>query len=45
MNFKDQFLSFWNFRLQSDNQIRLREDIWLGATTFKEQYPNLYNIV
>jgi hypothetical protein len=45
MNFKDQFLSFWNFRLQSGNQIRFWEDIWLGATTFKEQYPNLYNIV
>jgi hypothetical protein len=21
------------------------KDIWLGATTLKEQYPNLYNIV
>jgi hypothetical protein len=25
--------------------IRFWEDSWLGATTLKEHYPNLYNIV
>jgi hypothetical protein len=45
MNVKDQFLNFGNFVLQSGNQIRFWEDIWLGANTLREQYPNLYNIV
>jgi hypothetical protein len=45
MNVKDQFLDFGNFRLQNGAQIRLWEDKWLGDSTLKEQYPNLYNIV
>jgi hypothetical protein len=39
------FLSMENFILQDGKQIRFCEDIWLGTTTFKDQYPNLYNIV
>jgi hypothetical protein len=35
----------WNFRLQSGNQIRFWEDIWLGLNTLREQYPNLYYII
>jgi hypothetical protein len=31
--------------LQSGNQIRFWEDIWLCTNTLREQYPNLYNIV
>jgi hypothetical protein len=45
MNAKDQFLTFRNFRLQSGNQIRFWEDKWIGASTLREQYPNLYNLV
>jgi hypothetical protein len=44
MNANDQVLSFGYFGLQSGNQIRFLEDIWLGANNLKEQYPNLYNI-
>jgi hypothetical protein len=45
MNTKDQFPSFENFRLQSGNQIRFCEDKWIGASTLREQYLNLYNLV
>ena len=33
------------FRLQNGMQIRFWEDIWLGSSTLREEYPNLYNIV
>jgi hypothetical protein len=45
MNVKNQFLTFGNFRLQNDTQIKFWEDIWLGNSTLRDQYPNLYNIV
>jgi hypothetical protein len=45
MNVKNQFLTFGNFRLQNGTQIRFWEDIWLGNSTLRDQYPNLYNIV
>jgi hypothetical protein len=44
MNVKNQFLTLGNFRLQSGTQIRFWEDMWLGNSTLKEKYPNLYNI-
>jgi hypothetical protein len=44
-NVKDEFLNFGNFILQSGNQIRFWEDIWLDPNTLREQYPNLYYIV
>jgi hypothetical protein len=31
--------------IASGKQITFYEDIWLGATTLKEQYLNLYNII
>jgi hypothetical protein len=34
-----------NFKLQDGKQIRFWEDKWLGDSSLKEQYPNLYNIV
>jgi hypothetical protein len=34
-----------SFHLQDGKEIRFREDIWLGNTSLKEQYPNLFNIV
>jgi hypothetical protein len=37
--------SFGSFQLQDGRVIRFWEDSWLGATTLKEHYPNLYNIV
>jgi hypothetical protein len=45
MNAKDDFLSMGSFNLQDGKVIRFWEDIWLGATALKVQYPNLYNIV
>ena len=45
MNVKNQFLSFGNFRLQDGKHVRFWEDKWLGMSSLKEQYPNLYNIV
>ena len=45
MNVKIQFLSFGNFRLQDGKQVRFWQDKWLGMSTLKEQYTNLYNIV
>jgi hypothetical protein len=44
MNVKNQFLSLGNFILQSGTQIRFWKDTWIGNSTLKEQYPNLYNI-
>jgi hypothetical protein len=37
--------SMWNFNIQDDKQIIFWEETWLGTTTLKEQYLNLYNIV
>jgi hypothetical protein len=45
MNVRDKFFSMGNFILQDGKQIRFWEDRWLGASTLKDQYPNLYNIV
>jgi hypothetical protein len=45
MNAKDQFLNFGYFILQNGAQIRFWEDKWLGDSTLKEQYLNLYIIV
>jgi hypothetical protein len=45
MNIKDAFFSMGSFNLQDGKVIRFWKDIWLGATTLKVQYPNLYNIV
>jgi hypothetical protein len=45
MNVKEEFFSFRCFQIQDGRVIRFWEDFWLGVTTLKEQYPNLYNIV
>jgi hypothetical protein len=45
MNVKNDFLSMWSFIIQDGKEIRFWEDIWLGNTTLKVQYPNLFNIV
>jgi hypothetical protein len=45
MNVKEGFLNFRSFQIQDGRVIRFWEDSWLGATTLKEQYPKLYNIV
>jgi hypothetical protein len=42
---KKIFFSFRSFQLQDGRVIRFWEESWLGTTTLKEQYPNLYNIV
>jgi hypothetical protein len=45
MNVKDDCLNMGSFNLQDGKQIRFWEDILLGATALKMQYPNLFNIV
>jgi hypothetical protein len=35
----------WNCKVRDGNQIWFLEDKWLGLTTIKDQYHNLYNIV
>jgi hypothetical protein len=45
MNIKDVFLSMGNFMLQDGKHIRVWEDKLLGTRDFKDEYPNLYNIV
>jgi hypothetical protein len=34
-----------HFRVENSNLIRFWEDKWIGDSTLKDQYPNLYNIV
>jgi hypothetical protein len=45
MNVKNDFLNMGSFILQDGKEIRFWEDIWLGNSAFKVQYPNLFNIV
>jgi hypothetical protein len=45
MSVKDDFLNMGRFQLQDGKEIRFWEDTWLGDTTLKVQYPNLFNIV
>jgi hypothetical protein len=45
MSVKDDFLNMGRFQLQDGKEIRFWEDTWLGNTTLKVQYPNLFNIV
>jgi hypothetical protein len=41
----EQGLNLGTFRLNSGEEIRLRDDKWLGDSTFRVQYPSLYSIV
>ena len=34
-----------SFKIQNSEQTRFWEDKWLGNTSLKLQYPNLYNLV
>lgn len=45
MKIKERFVILGSLHMNDGNQIRFWEDKWLGDTTFKEQYPSLYNIV
>jgi hypothetical protein len=42
---KKFFFSLGTFSIKDGSEIRFWEDRWLGATSFREQYPALYNIV
>ena len=44
MKVKWDFLRFGTFMIQNGSQVRFWEDIWLGNTPLREQYPQLYNI-
>jgi hypothetical protein len=45
MNIKNDHLSIGRFHLQDGKEIRFWEDTWLGNTSLRVQYPNLFNIV
>jgi hypothetical protein len=42
---KKSFFCLGSFSIKDGSEIRFWEDRWLGATTLREQYPVLYNIV
>ena len=44
MKVKQDFLRFKTFSIKNDSQVRFWEDIWLGTTSLREQYPCLYHI-
>jgi hypothetical protein len=39
------FFPHGSFSIRDGSEIRFWEDIWLGTTTLREQYPALFNIV
>jgi hypothetical protein len=42
---KKYFFPHGSFSIKEGSEIRFWEDIWLGTTTLREQYPALFNIV
>jgi hypothetical protein len=42
---KKFFFRLGSFSIEDGSDIRFREDMWLGNTTIREQYPILYNIM
>jgi hypothetical protein len=42
---KKHFFSHRKFSIKDGSEVRFWEDKWLGTTTFREQYPALYDIV
>jgi hypothetical protein len=45
MNVKDEFFSRATMIIGNGQKTRFWEDIWLGDTPLKDQYPMLYNIL
>jgi hypothetical protein len=45
MSTKKYFFLHGSFSIRDGSEIRFWEDIWLGPTTLRDQYPALYNIV
>jgi hypothetical protein len=44
MKVKRAFLRFGAFTIKNGSQIRFWEDIWLGTSPLRDQYPDLYHI-
>ena len=44
MAVKHDFLMLGSFTLNNGNLIRFWEDVWLGQTSLKQQYPSLFQI-
>ena len=44
MKVKQHFLQWTQFKVLNGKQVRFWEDTWLGNTTLKDQYPNLYHL-
>ena len=44
MGIKHQFLQVGKFEVHSGKHARFWEDVWLGSSPLKAQYPTLFNI-
>ena len=44
MSVKLDFLKWMTFKVQNGKQTRFWEDMWLGNSAHKDQYPNLFNL-
>lgn len=44
MKVKRNFLLFGSFKVKDGSQVRFWEDVWLGSSALRTQYPILYNI-
>jgi hypothetical protein len=44
MKVKHDFWRFGTFTIRNGSQVRFVEDIWLGTSTLRDQYPCLYHI-
>ena len=45
MKVKQEFLRYGKFNLGNEFKVRFWEDVWLGNVAFRDQHPDLYNIV
>jgi hypothetical protein len=44
MKVKRYFLRFGSFKVKDGSQVHFWEDVWLGSSALRTQYPILYNI-
>jgi len=45
MKVKNVFLRWVSFKVHNGEQVSFWNDVWLGHTSFRERFPNLYNLV
>jgi len=45
MKVKNVFLRWVSFKVHNGEQVSFWNDVWLGHISFRERFPNLYNLV